>query len=726
MTLKLRPLPLALAALTVAALVASPARADEGMWTYDNFPKAQVAHRYGFAPDAQWLAHAQGASVRLAGGCSGSFVSGSGLVMTNHHCVRACVGQLSTKEHDYSAGGFYADAPAAETRCPEIELNELLSITDVTAKLRAATKGEKPGSPAYTKLQKQTKAAIEKECSGGPEEAKVRCDVVDLYRGGVSSLYKYRRYQDVRLVFAPEQAAAHFGGDPDNFNFPRFALDAAFLRAYDEGKPVQPQHFFKWSEAGAKEDELVFVSGHPGSTRRALTVAELVYQRDYAIPERLIASAELRGVLTQFGRSSPENARISTADLLGLENGFKGNRGRLDTLVDARFLAFKQAEEAKLRARVKARPALQKDAGDAWETIAKATEELRPHRHEYEFIEGGAGFGGTRLWRAARTLVRATAELKKPEGERLREYGDAKLPAIKQALYSKAPIYDALEILKLTHGLIKLRELLGSTHPFVRKVLGDKSPEELAEQLVKGSALRDVALRKQLFEGGPEAVAASKDPFLQLALSIDEDGRKLRKWKDEDIDGKIDAASEAIARARFALDGTSQYPDATFSLRLSFGAIKGWTESGRAVPHFTDFAGAFAHQTGRFPFSLPESWNNAKGRLDLETKFDQVSDNDIIGGNSGSPLINQGGEIVGLVFDGNLPSLGGDYWFEPAVNRTVSVHSAAIVEALKTVYGAKRVLGELLPSAQPPAAPAPSAAPAAAPVAAPAPAAPAK
>ena len=260
----------------------------------------------------------------------------------------------------------------------------------------------------------------------------------------------------------------------------------------------------------------------------------------------------------------------------------------------------------------------------------------------------------------------------------------------------------------------------------MRKVLGDKSPEELAEQLVKGSALRDVALRKQLFEGGPEAVAASKDPFLQLALSIDEDGRKLRKWKDEDIDGKIDAASEAIARARFALDGTSQYPDATFSLRLSFGAIKGWTESGRAVPHFTDFAGAFAHQTGRFPFSLPESWNNAKGRLDLETKFDQVSDNDIIGGNSGSPLINQGGEIVGLVFDGNLPSLGGDYWFEPAVNRTVSVHSAAIVEALKTVYGAKRVLGELLPSAQPPAAPAPSAAPAAAPVAAPAPAAPAK
>jgi hypothetical protein len=471
---------------------------------------------------------------------------------------------------------------------------------------------------------------------------------------------------------------------------------------------------------------MVIVTAHPRSTRRALTVAELVYLRDHALPEQLIAWAELRGVLTQFVHASPENARIANPELLTLENGFKGNRGRLGTLVDARFLAAKVAEEAKLRARVKASPALQKDAGGAWEVIAKAVDELRPHRYEYDFIEGGAAFGGARLWRTARTLVRATAELKKPEAERLREYGDSKLPAIQQALYSKAPIYDALEILKLAHSLGKLRELLGPTHPFVRKVLGEKSPEELAEQLVKGSALRDVAVRKQLFEGGPEAVAASKDPFIQLALSIDEDGRKLRKWKEEDIDGRIDAASEAIARARFALDGTSHYPDATFTLRLNPGTITGWNESGRTVAPFTDFAGAFAHQTGRFPFSLPDSWNNAKGRLKLDTRFDQASDNDIIGGNSGSPLVNQNAEIVGLIFDGNLPSLGGDYWFEPEVNRAVSVHSAGILEALKTVYGARRVLAELLPAAQDAAQPPPAAAPAAASPPAPATVAPAK
>ena len=685
----------------LALLAAVPARADEGMWTYDNFPKAALGKKHGFTPADAWLENARLSSVRLAGGCSGSFVSGSGLVMTNHHCVRACVGQLSTKEHDYSAGGFYADAPEQETRCPEIELNELLSITDVTKRVKDATKGLKAGAPDYLKAQKQAKTAIERECSAGDEKS--RCDVVDLYRGALSHLYKYRRYQDVRLVFAPEQAAAHFGGDPDNFNFPRFALDAAFLRAWDEGKPVHPAHFFKWSADGAKEGELVFVSGNPGSTRRELTVAELINQRDTVVPERLIAAAELRGVLTQFSRTAPENARIAGTDLLGLENAYKGTRGRLDTLVDPRLLAQKQMEEAKLRAKVKARPDLQKDAGTAWDTIARTLEEFQPHRHEYAYVEEGAGFGSSRLWRAARALVRGTVELKKPEADRLREWGDAKLPAIKQALFSKAPIYDELEKLKLTHGLIKLRELLGTSHPFVRKVLGDKSPEELAAELVAGSKLKDVVVRKQLWEAGPEAVAASTDPIIALARTVDNDGRTLRKWKEDEIDAKLEAASEAIARARFALLGTASYPDATFSPRLSYGTVKGWTASGKAIAPFTDFAGAFSHQTGRWPFKLPDSWNGAKERLKLDTRIDLVTDNDIIGGNSGSPLFNQDLEIVGLVFDGNLPSLGGDYWFEPEVNRTVAVDSAGLIEALKTIYGARRVLQELQPAAPAPA-----------------------
>ena len=692
----MKPLASSMIVALLPLLAATGAWADEGMWTYDNFPKAALAKKHGFTPGDAWLEGARRSSLRLAGGCSGSFVSGSGLVMTNHHCVRGCVGQVSTKEHDYAAGGFYADAPEQETRCPEIELNELLSVTDVTKKINEAAKGLKAGSAESNKARKQAKTAIEKECSAGDEKS--RCDVVDLYRGGLSHLYKYRRYQDVRLVFAPEQMAAHFGGDPDNFNFPRFALDAAFVRAYDEGKPVQPAHFFKWSADGAKEGELVFVSGNPGSTRRHLTVAELINQRDLGVPERLIATAELRGVLTQFSRASPENARIAQTDLLGLENSFKGLRGRLDTLIDARLLARKQVEETKLRAKVKGRAELQKDAGGAWDTIAKTTEEYRPHRHEYQFVEEGAGFGGARLWRTARALVRGTVELKKPEAERLREWGDSKLPAIKQALFSKAPIYDELETLKLTHGLIKLRELLGSTHPFVRKVLGDRGPEELASDLVKGSKLKDVAVRKQLWEGGPEAIAASTDPMIVLARAVDADGRTLRKWREDEIDARLEAASEAIARARFALEGTAPYPDATFTPRLSFGTVKGWTEAGKTIAPFSDFAGAFAHQTGRPPFALPDSWNGAKERVNQETRLNLVTDNDIIGGNSGSPLFNKDLEIVGLVFDGNLPSLGGDYWFEPEVNRTVAVHSAGILEALKTIYGARRVLQELQPA----------------------------
>ncbi len=689
-------------ALLVALLASSIAHAEEGMWTFDNFPKAAVAKQYGFAPDQAWLDSARRSSVRLAGGCSGSFVSADGLVMTNHHCVRACIAQLSSRSHDYVAGGFYAPERESELRCPEIELNELLSMTDVTARLTASIKGETPGSREAARKEQSEQATIEKECAGGDE--KVRCEIVALYHGGIYELYKYRRYQDVRLVFAPEQTVPKFGGDPDNFEFPRWALDAAFLRAWDAGAPAHPEHFFRWSSSGPEENELVFISGNPGTTHRLLTAAEYVYERDVAIPERLFELAEMRGALTLWSHQSAETARVASADLLSIENSYKGLRGRHEALTAPDFMPRKLESEAKLRLAVRKNAALDKSAGGAWDAIAKSVETMRARHKEFNEIEGTSSllpraeplwFGGAKLLRLARLLVRAAAEKQKPAAERLREWGEAKLPAIEQTILSSAPFAKHFEILKLTFGLTRLREQLTPSHPFVKKLLGEKSPEELATQLVENSHLDDLALRKQLYAGGQAAIDASTDPAIVLARALDADGRAMRRWYEDEVAAPQTSAEEAIARARFAISGTNVYPDATFSPRLSYGSVKRVTSAQANMAPFTDFAGAFEHQTGRAPFALPESWNRAKEKLDLALPFDFESDNDIIGGNSGSPVFNQKQEIVGLVFDGNRASLGGDYLYDGSVNRAVSVDSAALVQALGKIYGATRILEEL-------------------------------
>jgi len=675
-----------------ALALAFAARADEGMWTYDNFPSAKVAEKYGFAPDQKWLDEARLSSVRLAGGCSGSFVSSDGLVMTNHHCAHSCIEQLSTKDKDFVKDGFYAPGLAAEVKCPEIELNELVQISDVTARVQGATKGLAPGKE-FNDKRKAVMAEIEKECAGGNE--KLRCDVVELYHGGQYSLYRYKRFQDVRLVFAPEMAIAFFGGDPDNFNFPRYDLDVSFIRAYEDDKPARTEHHFKWSPQGAKEGDLTFVSGHPGGTERELTMAELQYQRDVSLPERLMRYAEYRGALTIFTRTSPEHHRIAEADLFGVENSFKALKGRFEALV-APTLWNKLADREKtLRAKVKANPALQKKYGSAWDDVARATAQYQARHKEYEYIEGGQGFS-SRLYRLAKALVRGAEEVTKPDNLRLREYTDSKLPQLKQQLFSKAPVYEDLETFKLGYWLTKLREDLGVDHPFVKKVLGKKSPEELALELAK-SKLSDPELRKKLWEGGREAVAASTDPVIVLARLVEPEARALRKWHDEQIDPLHTSAQERIAAAKFELEGKSNYPDATFTLRLSYGAVKGYQENGKNIAPITTFAGAFERATGRDPFKLPESWVVAseKKLVNLATPFNFSTTNDIIGGNSGSPVFDEDRQIVGLIFDGNIYSLGGDYGFDETLNRAIAVHSAALIEALDHLYGAKRIVGEL-------------------------------
>ncbi|KFE70107.1 S46 family peptidase [Hyalangium minutum] len=683
--------------VVVAALVgALPALADEGMWTYNNFPSAKVKAKYGFEPSQQWLDNVRLSSARLAGGCSASFVSPNGLVMTNHHCARGCIEQLSTAEKDYIANGFSAKTEADELKCPAMEINQLSEIVDVTDQLNKATQGL--SGKQYSDTLKAEMSKIEKDCATSDQ---VRCDVVTLYQGGKYNLYKYRRFQDVRLVFAPEHAIAFFGGDPDNFEFPRYDLDVSFVRVYQDDKPAQIANYFKWSKGGAKDGELTFVSGHPGRTSRGLTVAELEYQRDVVMPKTLVTLAEIRGMITEFQKRGPEQQRISNNMKFGVENGLKAIKGRHEALVDKKFFATKVAAEQELRQKVEANPELKKKYGAAWDEIAKAQEQLKLIRKELNYIEQGQGLSSS-LFNIAQRLVRAADELPKENGQRLREYTDAGLPAFKAQLFSTAPIYPELEIARLEFSLTKLREELGPDHPFVKKVLGKESPLGLATRLVNGTQLRDVAVREKLFEGGKKAITSSKDPMIQLAILVDPDGRAIRKNYEENIESVIRKNSELVAKAKFEAYGTNVYPDATFSLRLSYGSVQGYTDNGKKVTPFTQMAGAYERNTGEDPFALPKSWIDSKSKLKLSTPMNFVTTNDIIGGNSGSPMINKDAEIVGLVFDGNIQSLGGDFGFDESVNRTVAVHSDAIIEALAKIYGANRVLEELRPGKQPP------------------------
>jgi Peptidase S46 len=673
--------------LSLNPILTRVAQADEGMWLVNDFPSERVAQKYGFKPDSAWLDKVRLSSARLAQGCSASFVSQHGLVMTNHHCAHRCIEQLSSKGQDFIANGFAAATEAAEKRCPALEVNQLVAITDVTEPMRSAL-ANKSGNE-FSSAKKAQEAKLEKACA---TSAELRCDVVELYNGGRYHLYQYKRYQDVRLVFAPELAAAFFGGDPDNFNFPRYDLDVAFLRIYSDGKPAKVDNYFPFSEHGAAENELTFVSGHPGHTSREFTVAQLLFERRVRLPRRLAALSELRGQLTEFEHRGAEQKRYSHSVLFGVENSLKALTGRQAALLDPALIEAKRADERTLRARMTAdkRPGF---AG-AFATVDRALKTYADIFDGLEVLERGLETNGDLLGIASR-LLRAADELPKPNEARLREYTDSALPQLQQALFSPAPIHADFEILRLTFGLTKLRELLGADDPRVRLLLGKKSPETLATELVRGTGLADVALRKKLFEGGKAAVDASHDPLIAFVRLVDPEARALRKRYEDEVDAVLSKAHEAIATLRFESHGTDVYPDATFTLRLSYGAVRGWVDRGKPVPPFTTFAGAFERATGEDPFALPKRWLAAKPKLKLDTELNFVTTNDIIGGNSGSPVINKNAEIVGLIFDGNISSLGGEYGFDERVNRAVAVHSSGLLEALSNIYDAKRIADEL-------------------------------
>lgn len=668
--------------------------ADEGMWLFNNPPRKLLKERYGFEATDAWLTHLREAAVRFNSGGSGSFISANGLVLTNHHVGADALQKISSAEHDYLSDGFYARSLDEELKCVDLELNVLKSIEDVTGKVMAAVK---PGmsSADAEKARRAVMNTIEEESQ---KATGLRSDVVTLYRGGQYHLYRYKKYTDVRLVFAPEQDIAFFGGDPDNFEFPRYDLDVCFFRVYENDKPARIEHYLKWSAAGAKDGELTFVAGNPGRTDRENTVAHLEYLRDRTFPRALNVLRRREVLLDNFSERSLENTRRAKDELFGIKNSRKARLGGIAGLQDPDIMQRKREAEQSFRKAVAGKPQLA-DAAKSWDEIQGTLTRLERIYLSYQLYETGWGFN-TELFKIARTLVRMAEETGKPNADRLREYRESNLESLEQELFSEAPIYDDLETIKLADSLGMLMELAGADDPLVRKVLDGKSPTERAAQLVAGTKLKDVKARKKLAEGGRSDLAVSTDPMIALVKLIDAPARELRKAFEQEVDEPQRQAYARLADARFAVIGTDAYPDATFTLRLAFGVVKGFEEQGKRVAAVTTMGGAFEHSKahgGKDPFALPESWLRNKDKLKLDTPFNFVSTADIIGGNSGSPVVNRDGEFVGIIFDGNIQSLVLDFIYTDEQARAVSVHSAGILEALKKIYRAERLVKEIMP-----------------------------
>jgi len=674
----------------ILAVAAPLALADEGMWLFNAFPKEKVKAQYGFLPTQQWLDHVRLSSVRFNNGGSGSFVSADGLTFTNHHVGADCIQKLSKAGTDYMKTGFYAKTQADEAKCPDLELNVLTGIDDVTAKVNAGVKAGLSAAEAG-QAQRSTMSAIEKDCASS---SGLRCDVVTLYSGDVFHLYKYKKYTDVRLVFAPEFDAAFFGGDPDNFTYPRYDLDITFFRIYENDKPVHLDNYLKWSKNGVQDGELIFVSGHPGGTDRLKTMAQMQYLKDVDYPARLANYKRRIALFENFAAQSAENARIAQEDLFGYQNSQKAITGYFEGLRDEAEMARKSGAE---RDQTKQYMDKHPQGPNPWDEIAKAMTVEREIYGPLTYVERLRGFNSD-LAQYARWIVRAAEEKPKPNGDRLREYRDSALPSLEQKLFSSAPVYKNFETVLLGDSLAQMQDALGADNAAVKAALGSKSSDDVAKEVIGGTKLDDPAVRKQLYEGGKAAVDASTDPLIVLMRNVDPAARAVRKRYDDEVDAVERRDGAAIAKARFEQAGFNQPPDATFTLRLSYGAAKGYEENGKKIPYSTNMGGAFQHADehgNKPPYNLAESWTKMKPKLTLSTPLNFVSTADIIGGNSGSPTINKAGEVVGIIFDGNIQSLVWNFFFDERQGRAVSVDSRGIIEALRKIYGANALADEL-------------------------------
>ena len=685
--------------LIATLLLAGIATADEGMWLYNHFPTDKVKAKYGWAPDQAWLDHVRASSVRFNNGGSGSFVSADGLTFTNHHVAATCLQQMSTPDKNYYKLSFLAKTRAEEVKCPDLELNVLQSIEDVTARVQGAVKPGMAAAAGATAMRAEM-SAIESDCT---KQTGMRCDVVTLYAGGMYNLYRYKKYTDVRLVFAPEFDIAFFGGDPDNFEYPRYDLDITFFRVYENNQPAHPD-YLKWSNSGVKENDLVFVSGHPGSTGRMLTMSQLAFRRDVQYPWAMKNYAKRISVLQAFAAKSEANAAMAQEDIFGLQNSVKAYTGYQSGLLDKSLMAEKQQTEDKMKKAVAGDAQKKQEFGDPWGEVDQAMQTYRKIYMRLAYIERRSGWGEMAAY--ARDLVRLAAEKQKPNGERLREYRESALPSLEQSLLSTAPVHKALEVVTLTEAFREMQDEIGAGDATMQKILSGKQPNARAEDLINGSKLDDVNVRKQLYEGGAQAIAASSDPMIVLMRDIDPQARELRKAYDDQVDAVERRNGQKFAKLRFATEGMNMPPDATFTLRLSYGPIKGFVEDGRGhvaakgskVPFFTTLGGAFEHAAkhgNKDPYALPKSWMDNKSKLNLSTPFNTICTADIIGGNSGSPVVNTKGEVVGIIFDGNIQSLPWNFQYEDKIGRSVEVDSQGIIESLRKIYGATGLADEL-------------------------------
>ena len=680
------------AAILVLLPIAGGRAADEGMWTFDNPPLKQLQQRYGFTPTQAWLEHIRLASVRLNDGGSGSFVSPHGLLLTNHHVALGQLQKVSSPQKDYVADGFYAPKLEDELKCPDLEIDILMSMENVTQRVQGSVKADM-NDEAALRARKAEMAKIEKESL---DSTGLRSDVITLYEGGEYWLYRYKKYTDLRLVFAPERQIAFFGGDPDNFTYPRYDIDFALFRVYENGRPLETKDYLKWNPAGPAADELVFVSGNPGATSRLDTIAQIETQRDYLLPLLIKTLTQREEVAQGYSAQGPEQAREALNYLFRLENSLKAYRGIEQGLADKTLMAERQKEEADFRARVDSRPDWKSAYGGGWDAIAAAEAKQRPLLRKFRIRT----LGGTRdrLPEMALTLVRLVAEVKKPDGVRLDGYHDSQLESLRFNLFSPAPVYPGFEEAMLAGALQFAREEVGADDPFVKAVLDGRTPEEVAKEAIQRTKFADPAFRKSLVEGGEAAVQASQDPLIVLARKADPFGREAIKWTEDNVQSVEMKAGEKISQARFAVYGKFLYPDATFTLRLAYGAVKGYPMNGTIAPVRTTFYGLYDRAYDFYlkpPFDLPKRYLEHRSSLDLATPLDFVSSCDVIGGNSGSPVVNRQGELVGLIFDGNIEGLVGDYVYNEENNRSVAVDSAAILEVLRKLYDAGSLADEL-------------------------------
>ncbi len=663
--------------------------AEEGMWTFDNPPLKALADKYNFHPTQEWLDHLRLSSVRLNDGGSGSFVSPNGLLLTNHHVARVQLQKNSTADHDYLRDGFYAATQDQEMKTPDLEINVLLAMQDVTTRVQGAAKGAKDDAEAL-KARDAEIAAIEKESK---VKTGLRSDVVTLYNGGEYWLHQYKAYTDVRLVFAPEEQAAFFGGDPDNFTYPRYDLDMALYRVYENGKPLHTENYLKWNSRGAAPGDLVFVSGHPGSTSRDDTVAQLTLEREVRGPAIVEYLQRRIDAAQEFGKQSADNKEKVESTIFFLQNSLKVYVGRQEALSDKAILAKKQAEEDDLRAKVKANPDLETEYGDAWDEIAKAVDLAKPEFKKQLFRRGDS-----QLFTLAMEIVQYVAEVKKPDGERLPQYHEAGLDSLLFQLRSPAPIYPSVEKMFMKNALNLAKEQLGPDDAYLQAIVQGGDIDKSVDALVDGTKLADPAFRKSLLDGGDAAVAASNDPMIAAARRADPVWRANYVYMRDKVSSVFDAGGEKLGKARFAVYGKNAYPDATFTLRLSYGTVDGFPYNGTIAPPFTTFYGLYdraASFSDKAPWNLTPKEEAARDKLDLAKPVDFVTTNDIIGGNSGSPVVDRDGELVGLVFDGNIESLAGDFVYDGTKNRGVAVHSAGMLEALRKIYGVGALADEL-------------------------------